>query len=46
MRRSRKKEKFAIGQNAIHVEQDEFDFLGAGLRVRHGRIVTKAAFSR
>ena len=39
------KEKLAIGEYAIHVEQKKFDFLGARLGIGHARIVAKEAFS-
>src|SRR5438477_10080186 len=37
------KEKLAVGEYAINVEQKKFDFLGARLGIRHARIVAKPA---
>jgi hypothetical protein len=38
--RGGKKEKFAVRENAVHIEKQQFDFLGTRLRIGHARIVT------
>jgi len=44
--RSGKDEQFSVGEDAIHVKEQQFDFLGAGLRgefLRHRGILASAA---
>jgi hypothetical protein len=46
IRWSRKEEQLAVCEDAIYIEQHQFDFFGSRAGIWHARIVTKAAFSR
>jgi hypothetical protein len=39
------KEELAVGKDAVHVKEQELDLLGAGFRVRHGRILAEFVFT-
>src|SRR2546425_11380634 len=41
-----KEEEFSISQNAVHVEEKQLDFAGAGLGgIRHARILAEFVFT-
>jgi hypothetical protein len=40
--RLREEKQLSISENSVNIEENQFDFPGAGLGVGHGRIVTKS----